>query len=83
MESKNIIKIGRINSAEDNPNHIPLRARPLLLLKYLDIVVDEVWDINPCPENLIRKIAITKKKILLIKENKNEDKKRIIITINE
>ena len=32
----------RINSAEDSPNHIPLRARPLLLLKYLDIVVDEV-----------------------------------------
>ena len=42
MESKNTIKMGRINSAEDSPNHIPLKARPLLLLKYLDIVVDEV-----------------------------------------
>ena len=42
MESKNIIKMGRINSAEDSPNHIALKARPLLLLKYLDIVVDEV-----------------------------------------
>ena len=61
MESKNITKIGRINSADDSPNHIPLRARPLLLLKYLDIVVDEVWDINPCPENLIRNIAAIRK----------------------
>ena len=42
MESKNTIKIGRINSADASPTHIPLRARPLLLLKYLDIVVDEV-----------------------------------------
>tara|TARA_Y100000816_G_scaffold8235_1_gene5288 strand:- start:12 stop:170 length:159 start_codon:yes stop_codon:yes gene_type:complete len=42
IESKNTIKMGRINSADDSPNHIPLRARPLLLLKYLDIVVDEV-----------------------------------------
>ena len=42
MESKNIIKMGRINSAEDSPNHIPLKARPLLLSKYLDIVVDDV-----------------------------------------
>ena len=61
MESKNITKIGRINSADDKPNHIPLKARPLLLLKYLDIVVDDVWDINPCPENLMRKIAMIKK----------------------
>ena len=83
MESKNTIKIGRINSADDSPNHIPLRARPLLLLKYLDIVVDEVWDINPWPENLIRNIAIIKKYMLFIKENRNEDENRIIITINE
>ena len=59
--SKNIISIGKINSAEESPNHIPLRARPLLLLKYLDIVVEEVCDIRPCPENLIKKIAITNK----------------------
>ena len=83
MESKNIIKIGRINSADESPNHIPLRARPLLLLKYLDIVVDEVWDINPCPENLIRKIAITKNKILFMREKKKDEKNKILTTIKE
>ena len=45
--SKNMIKTGKINSADDRPNQIPLKALPLLLLKYLEIVVDEVWDINP------------------------------------
>ena len=59
--SRKTTKIGRINSADERPNQIPLRARPLLLLKYLDIVVDDVWDINPCPENLMRKIAMIKK----------------------
>ena len=34
--------IGKINSADDNPNQIALSARPLRLLKYLDIVVDDV-----------------------------------------
>ena len=49
--SKKLIKkqlsIGKINSAEESPNQIPLSALPLLLLKYLDIVVDEVCDIKP------------------------------------
>ena len=42
MDNKNIIKIGKKNSAQDKPNQIPLNALPLLLLKYLEIVVDEV-----------------------------------------
>ena len=58
IESRKIISVGNINSAVDKPNHIPLRALPLLLLKYLDIVVVEVCDINPCPENLIKNVAI-------------------------
>ena len=61
MDNKNIIKIGKKNSAQDKPNQIPLNALPLLLLKYLEIVVDEVWDINPCPENLIKNIAMIRK----------------------
>ena len=35
MDNKNIIKIGKKNSAQDKPNQIPLNALPLLLLKYL------------------------------------------------
>ena len=59
--NKKIISIGKINSAEESPNQIPLSALPLLLLKYLEIVVEDVCAINPCPENLIKKIAITNK----------------------
>ena len=59
--NKKTISIGIINSADESPNQIPLSALPLLLLKYLDIVVDEVCDIKPWPENLIKKIAITNK----------------------
>ena len=77
------IKIGKINSAEERPNQIPLKARPLLLLKYLDIVVEDVWDIKPWPENLIKKIAIISKKILFINEKNIDEKNRIPITINE
>ena len=47
MVSKKIIKVGKVNSAVDSPNHIALKALPLRLLKYLDIVVDAVCDINP------------------------------------
>ena len=68
MVSKKIIKVGKVNSAVDSPNHIALKALPLRLLKYLDIVVDAVCDINPWPENLIRKIAKNKYIKLLIKE---------------
>ena len=41
-ERRKTVRVGNKNSAEDKPNHIPLKARPLLLLKYLEIVVDEV-----------------------------------------
>ena len=59
--NKKTISTGKINSAEESPNQIPLNALPRLLLKYLEIVVDEVCDINPCPENLIKKIPTINK----------------------
>ena len=68
MVSKKIIKVGKVNSAVDSRYDIALKALPLRLLKYLDIVVDAVCDINPWPENLIRKIAKNKYIKLLIKE---------------
>ena len=34
-----MINTGKINSAVDNPNHPVLRAFPLDLVKYLEIVV--------------------------------------------
>ena len=45
--NKKIISIGKINSAEESPNQIALKALPLLLSKYLDVAVEAVWDINP------------------------------------
>ena len=39
---RKITNNGKINSALDNPNHTALKALPLLLLKYLDMVVVEV-----------------------------------------
>ena len=33
------IKTGKINSAEDNPNHPALKALPLDFVKYREIVV--------------------------------------------
>ena len=48
-----------INSAVDNPNQPVLKAFPLDLVKYLEIVVVAVWDINPCPDSLIKKIPKT------------------------
>ena len=83
IDNKNIIKIGKINSAEDRPNQIPLNALPLLLLKYLEIVVDEVCDIKPCPENLIKKIEIIRNVMLFMKEKSKDEKNKILITINE
>ena len=59
-----------MNSADESPNQIPLSALPLLLLKYLEIVVVAVWDIKPCPPNLNRKIPINKKNKILIVEKK-------------
>ena len=61
---------GKINSAADNPNQPVLSALPLDFVKYLEIVVVAVWDIMPCPENLIKKIDINKKIIEEILENK-------------
>ena len=46
-DKEKIIIIGKINSADESPNHIALNAFPLLILKYLDIVVVEVCDIRP------------------------------------
>ena len=40
-----------------------LNAFPRDLLKNLEIVVVAVWDIKPCPENLIKNIAKNKKVI--------------------
>ena len=50
-----------MNSASDNPNQAVLNAFPLDFVKYLEIVVVAVWDIIPCPENLIKKIEKNKK----------------------
>ena len=69
-----------INSAEDKPNHIILNALPLDFVKYLEIVVEAVCDINPCPENLIKKTAINKKAIDEIFEKKKHEKDRSKVT---
>ena len=50
-----------MNSALDKPNHQILNALPRDFVKYLETVVVAVWDIIPCPENLIKKIAINNK----------------------
>ena len=36
------IKTGIINSADESPNQLILKALPLVLVKYLEIVVDAV-----------------------------------------
>ena len=69
-----------MNSAEDKPNQIILNALPLDFVKYLEIVVEAVWDINPCPENLIKKIAINKKATDDVFEKKKEEKDKSIVT---
>ena len=51
-----------------------LNAFPLDFVKYLEIVVVAVWDIIPCPANLIKKIAINKKVTDDIFEKKKEEK---------
>ena len=38
---------GKMNSAEDNPNQLILRALPRDFVKYLETVVVAVWDIIP------------------------------------
>jgi len=74
------MRTGIINSADESPNQLMLKARPLVLVKYLEIVVDAVWDIIPCPENLIKKIAINNKKTDVILEKKKQAKDKRIIT---
>ena len=59
--NKKTINNGRINSDKDKPNQVVLSALPLLLSKYLEIVVVAVCDINPWPDNLIKKIEKNKK----------------------
>ena len=39
MVSRYIINTGKINSADESPNQLVLKALPLDLLKYLEIVV--------------------------------------------
>ena len=69
-----------MNSAEDKPNQIMLNAFPLDFVKYLEIVVEAVWDINPCPENLIKNIATNKNAADDVLEKKKEEKDRSKIT---
>ena len=71
--NKKTINSGRINSAKDRPNHVALRALPLLLSKYLEIVVVAVCDISPWPDSLIKKIEKNKKNIDEILENKKQE----------
>ncbi len=65
---------GKMNSAEDNPNQLILRALPRDFVKYLETVVVAVWDIIPWPENLIKKIDTNKIKIDEIFEKKKQEK---------
>ena len=79
---RKIINIGSINSALDRPNQIVLNAFPLDFVKYLEIVVEAVWDIMPCPENLIKKIATNKRDTEETWEKKKHEKDKSKITIN-
>ena len=74
------MRTGIINSADESPNQLILKALPLVLVKYLEIVVDAVWDIIPCPENLIKKIAINNKKTEVILEKKKQANDKRMIT---
>ena len=60
-----------------------LKALPLDLVKYLEMVVVAVWDIMPWPENLIKKIAINNKGIEDIVEKKKHENASSKITENE
>ena len=69
-----------MNSADERPNQLILKALPLVLVKYLEIVVDAVWDIIPWPENLIKKIATNNKKTDVILEKKKQAKDNKTVT---
>ena len=60
-----------------------LKALPLDLVKYLEMVVVAVCDIMPWPENLIKKIAINNKGIEDIVEKKKHENASSKITKNE
>ena len=69
-----------MNSADDKPNQIMLNALPLDFVKYLEMVVEAVWDINPCPENLIKKIATNRKATEDVLEKKKEENDKSTVT---
>ena len=64
----------------ERPNHPALNALPLDIVKYLAIVVVAVCDINPCPENLIKKTATNKKAMDDTFEKKKQEKDRSKVT---
>ena len=80
MVSRYTTKTGKMNSAVERPNQIVLSALPLDFVKYLEIVVVAVWDIIPCPENLIKKIAMNKKITEEIFEKKKQENERSNVT---
>ena len=69
-----------MNSAVERPNQHVLKAFPLDFVKYLEMVVVAVCDIIPCPENLIKKIAMNKKIMEETFEKKKQEKERINVT---
>ena len=69
-----------MNSAEDKPNQIMLNALPLDFVKYLETVVEAVWDIKPCPENLIKKIETNRKATDDVLEKKKEENDKSKVT---
>ena len=82
MVNKYTVKTGKINSAAERPNQQVLNALPLDFVKYLEIVVVAVCDIIPCPENLIKKMAINRKITDEIFENKKQEKDSSNVTKN-
>ena len=57
-----------------------LKALPLDLVKYLEIVVDAVCDIIPWPENRIKNMAKNKNAIDEIFEKKKHENDRRTVT---
>ena len=74
------IKTGKINSANERPNQQVLKALPLDFVKYLEMVVVAVWDIIPCPENLIKNMATNKNVTDDIFEKKKQENERSSVT---
>ena len=71
-----------MNSAVERPNQPVLKAFPLDFVKYLEIVVVAVWDIIPCPENLIKNMAINKNTTDEIFEKKKHENESSKVTKN-